>query len=629
MALELRKKSDKVWVSIKDGGNPIIISKGHFRFNGDFFELTEPHGVDQFIGDAKRTSYTAIEVYDDVNTLSWTSFASAEEVALRLEALDAPFFNTASGGSGASVTPVSKTGTTIVFTEEAEYESVTSPRTSGTLTLDLTGEKDGVGAGVYISGYEPTITGAYYITNGSPNTAGTDLYYFYNSLSGIILNIINLQTLTAPVLTLTPDDTEILATWTASAGATAYELYRSTTNDIGTATKVYDGALLTFNSTGLTNGVDYYFWVKAKDGDPKLDSQYGTANDQPEAYPSTAFVITVQTDNTGTSSNTQFTMPTVSTSTVNCTVDWGDGNSDVITTWNDAAWTHTYSVAGNYQIIITGTSFQGIRFSNGGDSSKLTTIENWGLFNPDNAIGVFWGCDNLGNITAVDSPDLTGVTTLQQMFHGCTSLGSITNVTSWSTGSVQNMSSMFRDTILNQDLSSLDVSSCTTLSNMFYENSAFNSALPTNSTTALTNLQGILAFATSFNQDINVFNMTNVTTIQSFLDGATVFNHVSIESLDVSNVTAFSFMLRNTAVDRSFASWDVRANTGTSVGHFDGVTLSTANYDATLIGWDSRTPYNSVGWDFNNSTYTGGGAAETARTSLIGKGLSFTDGGSV
>ena len=91
----------------------------------------------------------------------------------------------------------------------------------------------------------------------------------------------------------------------------------------------------------------------------------------------TDFVSSWKTDNAGTSSSTQITIPTVSTGTYNCVVYWGDGNSSTITTYNDAAWTHTYSGAATYTVTISNT-FAGIKFNNGGDRLKLLGISQWG-----------------------------------------------------------------------------------------------------------------------------------------------------------------------------------------------------------------------------------------------------------
>ena len=117
----------------------------------------------------------------------------------------------------------------------------------------------------------------------------------------------------------------------------------------------------------------------------------------------TSFDFIVNTNNisTGSSTNTQFRLPLVSNGTINFVVDWGDGTSDTITTFNQAQITHTYPSTGIYNIVITGT-IRGWRFNNGGDRLKILNIRNWGTFNMTND-AAFLGCLNL-NATAKDAP---------------------------------------------------------------------------------------------------------------------------------------------------------------------------------------------------------------------------------
>ena len=58
------------------------------------------------------------------------------------------------------------------------------------------------------------------------------------------------------------------------------------------------------------------------------------------------------------------------------------------------------------------------------------------------------------------------------------------------------------------------------------------------------------------------------------------------------------------------------------------MTLSTANYSATLIGWAPQNVQNGVNIDFGNSRYSAGSAA-SARSTLVSKGWTITDGGQV
>ncbi len=89
-----------------------------------------------------------------------------------------------------------------------------------------------------------------------------------------------------------------------------------------------------------------------------------------------------------------------------------------------------------------------------------------------------------------------------------------------------------------------------------------------------------------------------------------------------------SYMFNNcTSFDQNLGSWDI-LNVTTMVYMLTNAIVSTSNYDSILIGWDSQSPPNNVSF-YCSSTYTAGGAAETARTSLINSGWNIIDNGSV
>jgi hypothetical protein len=63
---------------------------------------------------------------------------------------------------------------------------------------------------------------------------------------------------------------------------------------------------------------------------------------------------------------------------------------------------------------------------------------------------------------------------------------------------------------------------------------------------------------------------------------------------------------------------------------FNGITLSTVNYNSLLIAWDGQSPNHGVVFDGGNSNFNLGGAADTAHTDLvINFGWSITDGGGI
>ena len=96
---------------------------------------------------------------------------------------------------------------------------------------------------------------------------------------------------------------------------------------------------------------------------------------------------------------------------------------------------------------------------------------------------------------------------------------------------------------------------------------------------------------------------------------------------DTSAVTRMSNMFAQaTAFDRNIGSWNVTALTAAN-GMFTGVTLSTANYESLLIGWNAQALQPGVSFSGGNSTYCSA-AAVAARANMIASDLwVISDGG--
>ena len=271
-------------------------------------------------------------------------------------------------------------------------------------------------------------------------------------------------------------------------------------------------------------------------------------------------------------SDTQFKLPLIETGTYNFIIDWGDGTKDLITSYNQPSITHTYPISAVYIINIIGTCI-GWSFGSAGDCLKLTDIKNWGSgFNLGTVGGYFGGCSNM-IISATDTPNLTGTSSLFACFTNCSIMNS-TSLSNWDVSNVTNLNSMFAEcSDFNQDLSSWDVSNVTTMLGLF-TNSGFNngdvigdSTRPLNGwntsnvtsmsqtfgncpfnqdisgwdTSNVTDMFGMFFFNYFFNQDITGWNVSNVTNMSLMFSRARLFNQ-NLNSWNVSNVSNFSNM---------------------------------------------------------------------------------------
>ena len=159
------------------------------------------------------------------------------------------------------------------------------------------------------------------------------------------------------------------------------------------------------------------------------------------------------------SSNDTIVLPLVADGTYDFYIDWGDGNKDTITGYDQSEVTHQYSDTGIYTIQLVANDMVGWQFNDSGDDDKLVEIIEWGplRFVSDDT-NLFKGCSNLTLSTTSNPPfnaDVSG------MFQDCSSLtGTGGNIMYWDMSSVTGMNFMLAGcTSLDVDLSNWDVSS--------------------------------------------------------------------------------------------------------------------------------------------------------------------------
>ena len=406
------------------------------------------------------------------------------------------------------------------------------------------------------------------------------------------------------------------------------------------------------------------------------------------AAPNPNFISTWDTTKAGSASDTIVLPMTAGVATV----DWGDGTVDTSNTHTYAVGgIKTISISGTiegFRFNSSGDRLKIIDVSNWGsfnlttdsvfwgcenldfsatDAPTVTTtsflrmfrntfsltnadINNWDITGVNNMNECFWSSDISCDL---DTWDMSLVTNLTRCFFQCPRFnGDITTwdvssvttlyltfanaplfnqpIGGWKTTSLLSLQQTFENaTSFNQSLNSWDTSNVTVMVRTFNSATSFNGDISSWDTSSVINMSNILS-ATPFNQDITGWNVSNVQIMTAAFQQMPNFNQ-DISGWNVSSVTSMLQMFSSSpSFDQDLSSWDINQVSNFTRFMQAPTQLSTANYDALLIGWDAQGAMSFSGTaDFGNSTYTIGGAAEAARTSLISKWGGIIDGGGV
>jgi len=277
----------------------------------------------------------------------------------------------------------------------------------------------------------------------------------------------------------------------------------------------------------------------------------------------TSFMITVNTMHSGTSSNTEFTIPTHPTETYNYMLKCQNLASEPIE-FASGDYTCSYDVSGTYTILIMGingdgTGFPRIYFNNGGDKNKIVGINQWGTGKWTSMEKAFYGCSNLTDTggEATDTPNLSGVNSLYEMFFGASIFNQ--DIGDWDTSNVQFTDNMFQGaTSFNQDIGGWDTGHVWFMNSMFSGATAFNQDIGEWDTHDVRHMNLMFYFARNFNQDIGDWNTSSVTNMQRMFNDARAFNQ-DIGDWNTSSVTDMRGMFAN-AIDftnQDLSNWDV------------------------------------------------------------------------
>lgn len=300
--------------------------------------------------------------------------------------------------------------------------------------------------------------------------------------------------------------------------------------------------------------------------------------------------ISIWDTTTDNPSNVEIGLPLVSTGTYNMIVDWGDGNYNHITDYSDPNAYHDYDSPGTYTVRIFGTCIGWSFGENYTTPGNLIDITQWGILQMyDGGVygGFFYDTYWMNQISAVDTPNLSGLTTLQEAFYD-SAIVFINNVDTWDVSLVEDfsycfstcwqfegagignwdvssgtvMDSMFDSCdVFNGPLNDWNVSNVTSMAAMFYNCFAFNQDLDNWVTSSCTDISYMFSGASAFNGQVDGWDTSNVTTLQSCFNNASSFNS-PVSSWNTSNVTTFSDCFTGaTSFNQTIETWDFSSTT--------------------------------------------------------------------
>lgn len=256
------------------------------------------------------------------------------------------------------------------------------------------------------------------------------------------------------------------------------------------------------------------------------------------------FIFKISTSNSGSSSNTQFTIPTEGTG-YDYNIDCNDSNPGInIATAQTGNYICNYSVAGFYTIRISDnigdkTGFPRIYFNDSGDKLKILNIVQWGTGKWISMKAAFSGASNM-ILTASDVPDFSQVVDMSTMFLRATLVNP--NTTNWDVSNVFSMALMFTfATSANPDVSGWDTANVTDMLSMFFGATLANPDVSNWDTSSVTDMAGMFSGATLAKPNVSNWNTAMVTRMNSMFFNATSANPI-VSSWNTANVTDMSRM---------------------------------------------------------------------------------------
>jgi len=336
------------------------------------------------------------------------------------------------------------------------------------------------------------------------------------------------------------------------------------------------------------------------------------------ALPVDDFVITVKTDNLGSSSGIQFTIPTEGMGyDYNVDCDDADPGTNISPVGQIGNYTCDYLSAGTYTIRIkdnsgASTGFPRIYFNDAGDKLKIISLDQWGTGKWTSMAKAFYGASNM-LVPATDVPDFSAMISMYAMFS--TASVADPDTSNWNTAGITDMGYLFYfASAATPDTANWDTAAVTNMFAMFSAASLANPDTTGWDTAAVTDMAYLFWQAESATPNTTHWNTALVTNMYALFAEAPLVNpNTSGTGWNTAAVTDMGFMFTDSiSANPNTQGWDI-SNVTKMRGMFNGVTLPTASYDAMLIGFEAQSLQANVEFSGGDSNYC---AAVAARADM-------------
>ena len=152
-------------------------------------------------------------------------------------------------------------------------------------------------------------------------------------------------------------------------------------------------------------------------------------------------------------------------------------------------------------------------------------------------------------------------------------------------------------------------------------------------TTTVTNMGAMFFGCSSLNDlDVSSLDTSNVNSMGYMFLNCSALTNLDVSSFDTAKVTSMCAMFFGCSSLTNMPGvedFNIEAIAVSGLSSFiTGGKTTTAQYDSLLINWEAQAVLSGLAPSFGASTYTGGGAAATARAALIASdGWTISDGG--